>query len=422
MSGYDNTNTLAELASDYASHLVRTRKDKYDYKFFEDTRHGGLRGNLSTALTLRGYIKYGNGRCTAYYGIGKNDALVNAVIRGDIILDEQKLCAHTNKEQLKQLLENEAAVFTVRENQAHLKTYLLSNPDFPFKRDTENYPKKGVMHYQKRIYCLRLLLNRIANPEVFEYNLLDYWQGTKIRQKNLHAMIIVPRVNSSTNIVESFDNFRMLKSEDLMKSPSLLWQYNAKSRDFIAVDSGHKIPTYSIEDALNSFSLGHENISLRLQYNWEEIRSGFCQHFSNDIKNIKPTESFVFLRDFLRDSPGFIIEGKTVVNWLESASGGPDIILKYAGGTEQKLELEHSWSHFIQHNHHKKVAWKGAWLYANESWDFDKIKQLFLQPYLEGYYVPEVFLFTNEGKKAGMRITWSSKPVAQPITIEDAIS
>lgn len=422
MSGYDNTNTLAELASGYANHLVRTRKDKQDYKFFEDTRHGGLRGNLSTALTLRGYIEYGNGRCTAYYGIGRNDTLVNAVVKGDIILDEQKLCAHTNKEHLKRLLENEATVFTARENQAHLKSYLLNNPDFPFERDTENYPKKGVMYYQKRIYCLRLLLNRIISPEVFEYNLLDYWQGPKIRQRNLHAMIIVPRIDQSTNTVESFGDFRMLKSEDLMKKPNLLWKYDTKSQVFVTVDDGHKIPTYSIEEALRSFSLSYENVNLRLQYSWEDTRNGFCQHFSDDIKNIKPTEAFVFLKDFLQGSPEFTIEGKTVVNWLESASGGPDIIFKYAGGTEQKLELEHKWSHFIQHNHHKKVAWRGAWLYANESWDFDKIKRLFLQQYLDGCYVPEVFLFTNNGKKAGMRIAWSSNPVARPIVIDDVTS
>ena len=51
---YFNTNDLVRIGNDKKKAMVRLRKDKkpYEYKYFEDTNFGGLRGNFSTLLTL----------------------------------------------------------------------------------------------------------------------------------------------------------------------------------------------------------------------------------------------------------------------------------------------------------------------------------------------------------------------------------
>ena len=122
------------------------------------------------------------------------------------------------------------------------------------------------------------------------------------------------------------------------------------------------------------FSDNFENIEKRLAYNWDEVEEIICE--GSAIKNIevKPTEFFVFLEKYLDYNKSFKIDGKTVIDLVESASGGPDVILKYSGGTKQSLELEHRWSHYLEHKHHLNSAFKGVWLYADEKWNFDLIK------------------------------------------------
>ncbi len=68
-SNYYNTNDLIELANKLKPELVRKRKDKNTYASLDDTNFGGLRGNFSTLLTLRGMVRKNN-KYTPYYGIG----------------------------------------------------------------------------------------------------------------------------------------------------------------------------------------------------------------------------------------------------------------------------------------------------------------------------------------------------------------
>lgn len=44
---YYNTNDLNKLANNLQPDLVRLRQDKNDYKFLDDTKFGGSRGNFS---------------------------------------------------------------------------------------------------------------------------------------------------------------------------------------------------------------------------------------------------------------------------------------------------------------------------------------------------------------------------------------
>src|SRR3989338_6614531 len=97
-----NTNDLAELANKYKSDLVRQRADKTDYKYINDTKFGGLRGNFSTLITWKGFVKRGTtivNRCN----IGRDGRIVNAICKGDIILNRKDLTAHTSNEKLKEL-------------------------------------------------------------------------------------------------------------------------------------------------------------------------------------------------------------------------------------------------------------------------------------------------------------------------------
>jgi len=79
-----NTSDLTKLANQYSTELVRTRADKKDYKYLQDTKFGGLRGNFSTLLTWRGLVKKGS-TVAGYYSIGKDDRILNAVQKGEIV-------------------------------------------------------------------------------------------------------------------------------------------------------------------------------------------------------------------------------------------------------------------------------------------------------------------------------------------------
>ena len=65
-NNFFNTNDLAELSNRYKSDLVRLTVNKTDYKYLDDTRFGGLRGNFSTLLTWRGLVKRGSLIVNAY--------------------------------------------------------------------------------------------------------------------------------------------------------------------------------------------------------------------------------------------------------------------------------------------------------------------------------------------------------------------
>ncbi|MBU4338455.1 hypothetical protein KKB43_03625 [Patescibacteria group bacterium] len=101
-NSFFNTNDLAELSNRYKSDLVRQRIDKKDYKYLEDTRFGGLRGNFSTLLTWRGLVKRGSAIINSY-SLGKDNRLVNAICNGKIILNREDLSACTNDGALKNL-------------------------------------------------------------------------------------------------------------------------------------------------------------------------------------------------------------------------------------------------------------------------------------------------------------------------------
>ena len=91
---YYNTNDLVLLANELKPKLVRLRKDKNDYKFLDDTNWGGLRGNFSTLLTFKGISKKNN-RFTPNYSLSQADRLLNAVQKGEIIINTEDLCAYT---------------------------------------------------------------------------------------------------------------------------------------------------------------------------------------------------------------------------------------------------------------------------------------------------------------------------------------
>ena len=95
-----NTNDIALLANEFAIELVRQRKDKKDYKYLQDTNFGGLRGNLSTLLTFR-RINKKDSAIVSYYGIGRDDRILNALMKGEIILKSDDFTSHTINEKLK---------------------------------------------------------------------------------------------------------------------------------------------------------------------------------------------------------------------------------------------------------------------------------------------------------------------------------
>jgi len=78
-NSFFNTNDLAGLSNRYKGDLVRLRVAKKDYKYLDDTRFGGLRGNFSTLLTWRGLVKRGS-TIVSTYSLGRDGRLVNAVV------------------------------------------------------------------------------------------------------------------------------------------------------------------------------------------------------------------------------------------------------------------------------------------------------------------------------------------------------
>ena len=75
------------------------------------------------------------------------------------------------------------------------------------------------------------------------------------------------------------------------------------------------------------------------------------------------------LINFLNLKKTFSIDNKDVIDYSMSSSGGCDVLLKYSGGTTQKLELEHDWKNYLDHKHHENNAWSDAWLFAEQEWN-----------------------------------------------------
>lgn len=400
---YYNTNDLIKLANDLKPELVRTRQDKEDYKFLKDTNLGGLRGNFSTLLTFKGLVKKNN-KYTPFYGLNKTDRLFNAIQKGEIILDPKNYCAYTMKESLRDLLQDEGNNLTIRENQAHLDSYIKKNADFPLKRDSANFPKLGVLNSSNDKYFLRILFNTFKDKDTVEYSMYNYLKGPKIKVFNMHPLFIIP---SHENAWESF---YVIDSKEIFVHKPLFIYFNKTEQKFSDAN-GHIYTHYTLADGLKKLPDSTGNVDERMAYDWNNLRDNFVCDTSVEPTAVQQSEFSVFLKNFLHCNLKFSILGKTVVDVTESSSGGADVILKYSGGTTQKLELEHKWSSYIAHGHYKDMAWKDCWLYADEPWDFNIIKKIF-SPYINkfGECIPKIFLCANPATKAkeAYEIDWQN--------------
>jgi len=395
-----NTNDLAELANRYKKDLVRQRIDKTDYKYLEDTKFGGLRGNFSTLITWKGFVKRGStivNRCS----IGRDGRIVNAVCKGEIILNKEDLTAYTNNEKLKELLEIEAWLLNVRERQAHIKIMLEGNPAIDLKRDNDNFPKESVVVTSKGQYLIRALLNNFADSKntILEYTIDNLWQGTKLKKKNLHLLVVVPSADNP------WDKIYAIKNEELFQNkPMLIYVDLKRNICFDKYNTNYKL--YTLNEALSEFSHGDANIEKRLEHNWDDLKIKECNK-EVDFRETKQSEFNEFLNNFLNWERSFYIDGKKVIDIKESSSGGPDVILVFSGGTTQKLELEHNWKDYIDHKHYQDNAWSGVWLFADEEWDRDRILSLFkvLKP-IHNERIPDVFLCIYRKQRKAYRANW----------------
>lgn len=398
---YYNTNDLIKIANDIKPELVRIRKDKKDYKFLDDTNFGGLRGNFSTVLTLRGFLKKNNSY-TTYYGIGKTDRLFNAFKNGEIILDSNNYCAYTQKEELKKLLENEAKNFLIREQQAHIKMYLKRNKSFKLERDNNNFKKIAVLKSKDNKYFLRILFNTFIKEDIVEFNMLNYLQGPKIKQFNMHPLFVIPSYDNA------WEEFYVIDSKEIIEKTPLFIYFNKSVKKFYDLN-GNIYNSLTLDEGLEKLSGQSGNINERLNYNWNSTRNKLTNNEVENTSDVEEDEFSIFLEKFLHWKKEFSIYDKDVIGLTVSSSGGADVILKFSGGTSQKLELEHKWNNYINHNHHKSIAWENTWLYADEEWDFTKIKKIF-QPYVNEFNksIPKVFLTADpkSNKKEAYEVNW----------------
>jgi hypothetical protein len=399
---YFNTSDLAKLANRYKKDLVRQRADKTDYKYLEDTKFGGLRGNFSTLTTWKGFIKRGSTivyRCS----IGRDGRIVNAVRKGEIILNKKDLTAYTNNENLKKLLETEAWLLNVRERQAHIKLMLEKNIKIDLKRDIDNFPKESVVVTSKGQYFIRALVNNFADNKntILEYSIDNLWGGTKLKKNNLHLLLVIPSKDNP------WDKIYAIKNEELFQHKPMLIYVDLKKK--ICFDKNKKnYKLYTLDEAIADFSYGDANIEKRLEHSWKDLKLRECDR-EVDFRETKKDEFNIFLDKFLDWKKIFYIEGKEVVDIKVSSSGGPDVILIYSGGTMQKLELEHGWKDYINHKHYQDSAWSGTWLFADEEWDGSKILNLFKGfKLIHNKRVPDVFLCIHDGKRKAYKVNWNS--------------
>lgn len=403
---YFNTNDLVKLANQYKVELVRTRADKKDYKYLDDTKFGGLRGNFSTLLTLKGFVKRGN-KIIPFYSLGMDGRIVNAVNNGGIILDSSDLTANTANEKLKNILEREVFLSKTRESQAHIKVMLQKDSiKLGIKRDNI-FKKDSVVVSDKGQYFLRCLLNNFINNNTIEYNLYNYWSGKKIIKKNMHLLISIPSDNNAWSEIYA------IKFEDLIKNKPMYLMVSINTKK--CIDRwGNMYTLYNLEQAKREFSDGNANISERLSYNWKDLVNRECSDEIEIQKEVKQQETWVFIDKFLQWKKTFSIDNKDVVDYSMSSSGGCDVLLKYSGGTTQKLELEHDWKNYLDHKHHENNAWSNTWLFAEQEWNPDLIMKLF-QPLKEKHSdrIPDVFLCFEKEQRKAYKANWEEKTFSE---------
>lgn len=399
---YFNTNDLVKLANQYKADLVRTRVDKKDYKFLDDTKFGGLRGNFSTLLTLKGFVKRGN-KIIPFYSLGMDGRIVNAVNNGEIILDSSDLTANTANERLKDLLEREVFLSKVRENQAHIKVMLEKDSvKLGIKRDNA-FKKDSVVVSSTGQYFLRGLLNNFINNNTIEYNLYNYWSGKKIIKKNMHLLISIPSKDNS------WAELYAIKFEDLIKNKPMYLMVSVNTKKCID-RLGNIYNLYSLEQAKKEFSDGNANINERLIYKWRDLINKESSDEVEIQKEVKQQETWVFIDKFLKFKKAFSVDGKDVVEYSMSSSGGCDVLLKYSGGTTQKLELEHDWKNYLDHRHHENNAWADAWLFAEQEWNPSLIIKLFKPLKAKhGNRIPDVFLCFEKEQRKAYKVNWDDE-------------
>lgn len=399
-----NTNDLAILFNKYKTDFVRSRQDKKDYKYLNDTNFGGIRGNLSTLLTLKGLVKR-DSQIVNYYGIGKDDRLINAIVNGQIILNGTDLSANTNDEKLKNLLETESWMRKVKEDQAHIKVMLERNPNIPLVRDNDNFKKEAVCRSSSGQIFVRSLVNNFidSNNNILQFSLINLWSGKKFKKKNIHPLIVIPTKENSWGEIYA------IKNEDLYPSKPLLLNVNLTTKQCSDAD-GNNYKLYSLSDSLKCFSKEHENIETRLDYVWKTLSLKYCEK-ETERKVLREDEFSNFLRLFLKWSKNFSIDGKDVADIKVISSGGPDVELTFSGGTKQKLELEHDWKNYIDHGHNTNNAFNNVWIFAEETLNEDKIIKTFSEQQLKnGARIPDVFLGLNEkGERKAYRVNWDNK-------------
>ncbi len=405
-NNFFNTNDLAGLSNRYKGDLVRMRIDKKDYKYLDDTRFGGLRGNFSALLTWRGLVKRGS-NIVSTYSLGRDGRLVNAVCNGKIILNREDLAVYTNDEKLKNILEIEAWLLNVRESQAHVKVMLERNSEVPLERDSIDFPKEAVFKSYSGQYFIRSLVNNFvdSNNQILQFSIMNLWEGKKFHKKNLHPLVVLPTKKNP------WEEIYAIKNEDLYSHKPLLLNVNLHKKT-CEDKNGNTYKLYSLENALKEFSKGNDNIKNRLDYKWEELKEKYCEE-GVDYEVRKEDEFSNFLRLFLDWRRTFTIDGKDVIDVRVISSGGPDVELVFSGGTTQKLELEHLWSNYLDHGHHINSAFKNVWIFAEEKFDFQKILKIFGEAKKQNNNrIPDIFLCVEENSnRRAFKINWENKTI-----------
>lgn len=370
-NNFFNTNDLAELSNRYKSDLVRFKVYKKDYKYLDDTRFGGLRGNFSTLLTWQGLVKRGSNVVNTY-SLGRDTRLVNAICNGEIILNREDLAAYTKDERLKKLLEIEAWLLNVRESQAHVKVMLEKNPSIPMRRDDINFPKEAVFKSTNGQYFIRSLVNNFidSTDTILQFSIINLWEGKKFRKKNLHPLVVLPTKESPWG-----RGIYAIKNEDLFEHKPILLNVNLGTKH-CEDKNRNTYKLYSLEEALAEFSKEDDNIENRLNYEWDSLKKQYCEQ-EVDYEVRKEDEFSNFLRLFLDWQRNFFIDGKEVVDIKVISSGGPDVELLFSGGTTQKIELEHSWNNYLDHGHQNNNAFNKVWVFSEEEFNLEKILKLF---------------------------------------------
>ena len=83
----------------------------------------------------------------------------------------------------------------------------------------------------------------------------------------------------------------------------------------------------------------------------------------------------------------------------------------FSGGTKQKLELEHSWSNYLDHGHNTNNAFSKVWIFAEEKFDLQNILKIFGEAKKQNNdRIPDVFLCVEEsGNRHAFRVNWKNE-------------